>query len=132
MNKLLLAFQILVTLTFLLLGGQKVVIPPEQLIEMGMWWVEDFSAFQVRAIGALEFLGAVGLNAPYLLKQLPRILVPVSAAGLGATMIGAVATHVTRGDPAPSIVITSVLFVMCVTLAKKRFDQIKEAELSAG
>lgn len=125
MNKLLWVFQILLTLAFGLFGLQKVILPIPDLIAQGMLWIEDFPAWQVRTIGALEFLGAVGLNAPYLIKALPKILVPVSAAALALTMIGAFATHVIRADPAPSMIITGLMFAMCVTLAVKRLAQVK-------
>ena len=125
MNKLLWVFQILITLAFGLFGLQKVVLPIPDLIAFGMLWIEDFPAWQVRTIGALEVLGAIGLNAPYLIKALPKILVPLAAAGLALTMIGAIATHVIRGDPALSIVITSIIFSMSVTLAVKRLGQVR-------
>ncbi|MCO4763298.1 MAG: DoxX family protein [Myxococcales bacterium] len=125
MNKLLWTFQILLTLAFGLFGAQKVAMPIEDLIAFGMLWIEDFPAWQVRVIGALEVLGAIGLNAPYLIKALPKRLVSVSAGALGLTMIGAIATHVGRGDPAPSIVITSAMFVMCTLIAVKRFQEVE-------
>lgn len=128
MNKRLLTIQILVTLAMGLFGFQKVVMPLPDLIAQGMLWIEDFPAWQVRTIGALEVLGALGLNAPYLTKLAPKMLVPLSAAGLALTMIGAIATHVTRGDPAPSIIITSLLFVMCVLIAKTRLTLSRSAK----
>ncbi len=128
MNKLIWTFQILVTLVFVFLGGQKVVLPIPDLIAFGMLWIEDFSTFQVRAIGALETLGALGMNAPFLIKALPKILSPLAAAGLGVTMTGAVTTHVMRGDPAASIIITTALVGMCMTIAKGRMTQMKSVE----
>ena len=126
MKKLLWIVQILLSLVFALFGLQKVVMPIADLITQGMWWIEDFPGWQVRAIGALEFLAVLGLNAPYLIKAIPRIVVPASAGFLGLTMVGAIATHVTRGDPAPSIVITSMLFLMSMGLAFKRFGELRE------
>ena len=125
MNKLLWTFHVIATLAFAIFGLQKVFMDIPALIEFGMLWIEDFPEWQVRVIGGLEALGALGLNAPYLMKALPKQLVPAAAAGLALTMIGAIATHVTRGDPAPSIVITSALFVMCTTLAVKRFGEFR-------
>jgi len=125
MNKLLWTFQILLTLAFGLFGLQKVFGSIPDLIAQGMWWIEDFPAWQVRAIGALETLGAVGLNAPYLIKRLPKIVVPLAAGGLALTMVGAVATHISRSDPAASVVVTSVLFLMSAVVAAKRFGQIR-------
>jgi len=125
MNKLLWFFHILLSLTFAVFGLQKVLMPIPDLVAQGMLWIEDFPAWQGRAIGAVEVLGVLGLNAPYLWKALPRLLVPLAAGGLAATMIGAIATHVSRADPAASIVITSLLFVMGATLAAKRYSELR-------
>ncbi|MCP4501893.1 MAG: DoxX family protein [Deltaproteobacteria bacterium] len=124
MNKMFCFFQILLILTFGLFGMQKVVMPIPDLIAQGMLWIEDFPAWQVRLIGALEALGALGLVLPYAIKAIPKILVPVASACLAITMIGAIITHVARQDPVPSIVITSILFGMCVAIAKNRFVDV--------
>lgn len=126
MKKLIWSVQILVTLVLGGFGLQKVVMEIPDLIGFGMLWIEDFPAWQVRAIGALEVLGAVGLNAPYIVKALPKRLVPLAGAGLALTMLGAVVTHVTRADPPQSIVITAVLFVMSATIAVKRFGELEK------
>ena len=126
MKKLMWTLQILLVLAFGLLGLQKLLMPIPDLIAQGMWWIEDFSVWQVRTIGALEVLGAAGLVAPYLIERLPKGLVPLAAGGLALTMIGAIATHISRGDPAASVVVTAVLFAMSSVIAGKRF-----AELSA-
>ena len=130
MNKLIWTFQIIVTLTLGVFGLQKVVGSIPDLIAQGMWWIEDFPAWQVRAIGALEVLGAVGLVAPYVVKALPKVLVPLAAAGLAVTMVGAIATHIGRGDPAPSIVITTALFVMSAAVAKRRFAELRRGRVT--
>lgn len=120
MKKLLLTFRILVTLAMGVFGLQKIVMPIPELIEFGMLWIEDFPAWQVRTIGALEVLGVLGLNAPVFVKRIPSVLGRVAAAGLGLTMVGAILTHVNRADPPASIIITSALFAMCVALAGVR------------
>ena len=125
MPKLLWVFQILLTLAFVLFGLQKVFMPIPDLISQGMLWIEDFPAWQVRTIGALEFLGALGLNAPYLIKALPKMLVPLAAGGLALTMVGAIATHIIRADPALSVIITTLMFGMCALLSVKRFGEHK-------
>ncbi len=130
MNKLLWTFQILLTLAFGLFGLQKVLGSIPDLIAQGMLWIEDFPAWQVRTIGALEALGAAGLVAPYLLERLPKVLVPLAAGGLALTMIGAVATHINRGDPALSVVITTLLFAMSVVVAVRRWGQLKNERRS--
>jgi hypothetical protein len=54
----------------------------------GGGWVLDFSAGFVKALGAVEILGAVGLILPALLDIAP-ILVPMAAVGLALIMVGA-------------------------------------------
>ena len=132
MNKLLWFFQIVLTLAMAIFGLQKVLLPIPDLIAQGMLWIEDFPAYQVRAIGALEFLGALGLTLPYVIKALPKKLVPLAAAGLALTMVGAILTHVTRQDPPASIVITSLLFAMSATLAVKRLGEIRATSSALG
>ncbi len=127
MNKLIWTLQILLTLAMALFGLQKVVSPIPDLIAQGMLWIEDFPVWQVRTIGALEVLGVLGLTLPYAVKRLPRVLIPLAAAGLAMTMVGAVATHVGRGDPAASIVVTGSLFVMAVVVAFRRWRELGEA-----
>ena len=74
---------------FLLAGSNKVFIPREKLARApGGGWVWSFSAAFVKALGALEILGAVGLILPALLDILP-FLVPLAASGLAAIMVGA-------------------------------------------
>jgi DoxX-like family len=48
----------------------------------------DFSAYFVKAIGAVEIQGAIGLILAALLGVAP-VLVPLAALGLGLIMIGA-------------------------------------------
>ena len=131
MNKLYWTLHVLVTLAIGLFGFQKVVVPIPDLIEQGMWWVADFEVWQVRAIGALEVLGVLGMNLPYLIKALPKVLVPLASGGLAITMIGAIGTHITRQDPAPSIVITGILFAVCAALTLRRAGEVRHAHAVA-
>lgn len=125
MNKMLWCFHVLLTLAFGLFGLQKMVMAIPDLVAQGMWWIEDFAVWQVRTIGWLEFLGVLGLNLPYLFKGLPKLLVPLASGGLALTMVGGVLTHILRGDPAASVVITGLLLVMGVALAVARFRQLR-------
>ena len=79
----------LMATVFLLAGANKLLIPQEKLAKApGGGWVEDFSAGFVKALGAVEILGAVGLILPALLDIAP-ILVPMAAVGLALIMVGA-------------------------------------------
>ncbi len=74
---------------FLLAGFNKVFIPREKLAKApGGGWALDFSAGFVKALGAVEILGAIGLILPALLDIAP-VLVPLAALGLGLIMTGA-------------------------------------------
>ena len=57
----------------------------------------DFGAGFVKALGALEILGAVGLILPALLGIAP-VLVPLAALGLGLIMIGAAVVEFRRQE----------------------------------
>ena len=79
----------LLAAVFLLAGSSKLFIPREKLAKApGGGWVLDFSAGFVKALGAIEILGAVGLILPALLDIAP-ILVPLAAVGLALIMVGA-------------------------------------------
>lgn len=94
----------LLALVFLAAGAMKLTRPKEVLRDQ-MSWVDDFSQAQVRGIGALELLGAVGLVLPPLVDVAP-VLAPLAATGLVLVMAGAVATHVRRGEtPVPPLVL---------------------------
>ena len=74
---------------FLVAGVTKLFIPKVKLAKApGAGWVADFSAGFVKALGAVELLGAVGLILPALLDIAP-ILVPLAAVGLALDMAGA-------------------------------------------
>lgn len=95
----------LLALVFLAAGAMKLTRPKEALRDQGMSWVDDFSQAQVRGIGALELLGAVGLVLPPLVDVAP-VLAPLAATGLVLVMAGAVATHVRRDEtPVPPLVL---------------------------
>lgn len=79
----------LLAAVFLIAGSNKLFIPREKLAKApGGGWVLDFGPRFVKALGALEILGAVGLILPALLGIAP-ILVPVAATGLTTIMVGA-------------------------------------------
>ena len=117
----------LVVVIFLLTGVPKIFMPIEDLIAQGMWWMEDFSVWQIRGIGILETLAAFGLVLPYLIKGLPNLLVPLASSGLALTMIGAIATHVLREDPILSIVVTTIILLLCLFVTIRRYTNLKDS-----
>ena len=104
----------LLAVAFLMAGVMKVMQPKAKLAE-NMTWVEDFSDNQVKGIGILEILGAIGLILPMLTGIAP-ILTPLAAVGLLLTMIGAVITHVRRGENQMAIP-SSVLGILAAVAA---------------
>lgn len=109
----------LLAAAFLGAGVMKLSQSKEKLAASGMAWTEDFSAGAVKAIGAAELLGAIGLILPAVLDIAP-VLVPLAATGLAVTMIGAVVVHVRRGET-QAIAPSAVLFVLSAVVAWGRF-----------
>ena len=104
---------------FLAVGGLKVSTPRAKLRER-MAWVEDFTDGQVKAIGAIELLGAIGVVVPGILKIAP-ILVPLAATGLVITMLLAFVMHARRGEAKESLGTNLVLFALALFVAWGRF-----------
>jgi uncharacterized membrane protein len=109
----------LLALAFLAAGLMKLTSPKERLAER-MAWVDDYSAGGVKAIGAVEVLGALGLILPAVTGIAP-ILVPLAAAGLAIVMVLAAVMHLRRGDGAAAVVPNAVLFALAVFVAWGRF-----------
>ena len=118
MNIALWIVQGLLALIFLLSGAMKATQPKEKLAS-NTAYVEDFSAGQIKTIGVLEILGAIGLILPAVTGILPW-LTPVAAVGLALTMIGAIITHLRRGEYS-MIVINIVLLALAAFVAYGRF-----------
>ena len=94
----------LLAVAYLAGGGGKLIMPKKKIAAIGpsARWVEDFSAGSVKAIGALEVLGAVGLILPAATGIAP-VLVPLAALGLVLIMVGAVITRLRRHEPKPMV-----------------------------
>jgi len=104
---------------FLAVGGLKVSTPRAKLRER-MAWVEDFTDGQVKAIGAVELLGAIGVVVPGIFKIVP-ILVPLAATGLAITMVLAFVMHARRGEAKESLGANLVLLALALFVAWGRF-----------
>lgn len=87
----------LLALVFLAVGAGKLITSRAALREKGMTYVDDFSDGQVKAIGVVEILGAIGLIVPAFIGGL-EWLVPAAAIGLALVMIGAVVVHSRRKE----------------------------------
>lgn len=109
----------LLAVVFLAGGAMKVVRTKQQLVAAGLGFVDDLSAGTVKAIGTLEMLAAVGLTLPAVTGIAP-VLVPVAAAGLMALMIGAMITHLRRGEP-HAIAVNLTFCALAAVVAWGRF-----------
>ena len=109
----------LLAAAFFLAGLMKLAQPKAKLAESGMAWTEDFTDSQVKLIGLVEVLGALGLILPAALDIAP-ILTPIAAAGLALTMLGATVVHARRGEKS-NIPVTLVLAALAAFVAVMRF-----------
>ena len=118
MNIALWIVQALLAVVFAMAGAMKLAQPKEKLAER-MAFVEDLTQGQLRAIGVLEILGAIGLILPTLTGILPW-LTPLAAVGLVLTMIGAMIVHVRRNEYS-NLVVNLVLLALAAFVAYGRF-----------
>jgi uncharacterized membrane protein YphA (DoxX/SURF4 family) len=108
----------LLAAAFLMAGMMKVAKSKDELAER-MGWVEGFSEGTIRAIGALEVAGAIGLILPGV-AGVATVLVPLSAVGLGLIQVGAIVVHSRRGEM-QNVLVSAVLLAMAVFVAWGRF-----------
>jgi hypothetical protein len=97
-------------------GGLKVVRPKSKLIEIQPW-TNDFASWQIKGIGALEILAAIGLILPPLTGIAP-ILSAFAALGIVILQVGAIVVHVRRHE---GIIPNVVLVVLAAFIAVGRF-----------
>ena len=110
----------LLAAVFLFAGSTKLFLSREKLAEApGGGWVLGFSAGFVKALGAVEILGAVGLVLPALFGIAP-VLVPLAAVGLATIMVGAAIVTYRRRESAHVLVDVTYL-AMAVFVAFGRF-----------
>ncbi|MCX4780696.1 DoxX family protein [Streptomyces sp. NBC_01264] len=103
----------LLALFYLYAGGVKLVRSREELRPM-MAWVDSTPMTAVRAIGAVEVLGAAGLVLPPLTGIAPW-LSPAAAGGFVLLQIGATVVHLARGDRRIALNLTLLLAAAVTT-----------------
>ena len=103
---------------FLMAGVMKVTMPKEKLLPT-MKWAETWSVPQLRALGAVEVLGAIGLILPRALNIAP-VLTPLAAVGCAIVMIGATVTHIRMKDY-KGVGMPVVLLILAIVVAAGRF-----------
>jgi DoxX-like family len=112
----------ILAVAFLVSSSTKLFVPKEKLAGMGgaaSKWVEDFSPGSLKAIGAIEFLAAVGLIVPAALGIAP-VLVPLAATGAVLLFVGAVIMRLRRGERA-TVIPDLVYLAMAAFVAWGRF-----------
>ena len=120
MNIALWIVQGLLAAAYLAAGGLKVVRPREQLVASGNFnWMETTSDAGVKAVGAVEVLGALGLILPWLTGIAP-ILTPIAAVGLVIVQIGAIRVHLVRAERQP-LPANALLLLLAAFVAIGRF-----------
>lgn len=98
MNALLWTLSLGLAAVYTITGTTKLVASRERLLAVpGMGWVEETPMSRVRMIGILEIAGAIGLVVPWATGILP-FLTPLAAWGLAAVQLGAIWTHLERGE----------------------------------
>jgi uncharacterized membrane protein YphA (DoxX/SURF4 family) len=119
MNLALWIIAIVLAVAFAGSGLMKLVVPKDKLVTAGQGWAEDFSPTNIRLIGLVEILGAIGLVLPAAVHIAP-ILVPLAAVGLALVMVGAIVVHARRKEPM-NIAVNVVLIALAVIVAWGRF-----------
>ncbi len=118
MNTLIWVAQGILAAVFLAAGLLKLTNTREALKDKTPY-VEDFTDSQVKAIGTLEVLGAVGVVLPAALKVLP-VLTPIAACGQALTMVAAAATLIRRGEYS-HVPLNIFIFALAIFVAVERF-----------
>ncbi|HEX6307492.1 MAG TPA: DoxX family protein [Longimicrobiales bacterium] len=106
--------QILLALAFAFTGTGSLTRPIDDLAEVAVWPGEVPAAL-VRAIGAAELAGALGLILPSLTRIRPS-LTPLAAAGLAGVMLLAASYNLFHGRW-PALALNLVLGSMAVFVA---------------
>jgi DoxX-like family len=106
-------------LAYLISGGTKAIRPYEK-VKVTMDFAEDFAPWQVRVIGIIEVLGALGLILPELL-HVAIILAPIAAVGLAVVQVLAIVVHLRRHDDLKRLPVNVVLLALAVFVAVARF-----------
>jgi uncharacterized membrane protein YphA (DoxX/SURF4 family) len=121
MNTIIWILQGLIALMFAMAGFMKLSKPKEELGKLGrMAWVSDVSSSNIKLIGSLEILAAIGLIVPQV-TGIQSWLTPVAALGLAFIMIGALVLHYRRGDGKQAILPTVMLLLIVAFIAYGRF-----------
>jgi hypothetical protein len=118
MNTALWIMQGVLAALFLMPATMKLITPKAKMLEKGQLKPGE-SVAPIRALGAVEWLGIIGIIVPWLTGILP-VLTPITAVCFAIIMIGAFVVHFKKKEYKlqPLIVIA---FGLSVTVAYFRF-----------
>ena len=119
-NLLLWVGQVVLALAFLTVGFGHAFSFDATRARPRMDWMSAVGRSNMRAIGLLEILGAIGLIVPAATGILPW-LTPVAAALLAVLMVLAAVFHLRRRGEAPNAFFNFVLVVLASLVAYGRF-----------
>lgn len=119
MNVFLWIAAVVLAVVFLMAGARKAIQPKQKLLTM-MKWAETVPDGQLKVLGIVEVLGAIGLILPRALNIAP-VLTPVAAVGCAVTMLGAVILHAVRKEYREVVFPPFVLLVLAIIVAVGRF-----------
>lgn len=118
MNVTLWILQLVLAVVLAVAGAAK-VSQPRLALAGRMHWVVDATDAQVKGVGVLEILAAIGLVVPPLV-HVAAFLTPLAAMGVVCLMVGAMVTHLRLGEP-QGLVVNVVLLLLAGIVAMARF-----------
>jgi uncharacterized membrane protein YphA (DoxX/SURF4 family) len=118
LNVFLWILQVLLALVFLGAGVTKTTRPKDKLATM-MPWSRTWPPPAIKALGAAELLGAVGLVLPWA-TGVATVLTPLAAVGFVVVMVGANVVHI-RAKEYKVLPVTLVFLAMTIVVAVGRF-----------
>ncbi len=119
MNTVLWIVAAVLALLFAFAGFNKIAQSHDKLSTMLGDWVQSFAPAQIKLLGAVEVLGAIGLVLPQA-TDTAQVLTPLAAVGLALVMVGAVLLHARRKE-LQGVVMTVVLLALALFVAIGRF-----------
>jgi uncharacterized membrane protein YphA (DoxX/SURF4 family) len=120
MDIILWILQVLLAVVFLGIGFSHAFRFDQMAVQPQTSWMLAVGRQQMRAIGILEILGAIGLILPALTGILPW-LTPVAASALALLMVFAIVFHARRPGEGANIVFNVVLGIVALVIAVGRF-----------
>ena len=110
----------LLTVVALTGGISKTFVSKDKLAHVsGGGWTKDHAAGFVKTLGILELLAVAGLTLPAVVDVAP-VFVPVTAACWTLLMVGAMITHLRRGER-KFVTLNLVYFALAALIAWGRF-----------